>query len=71
MKMVKRVSAGDGQVNGAHDDSDEYLGTGENHAMGFDMQDVRDLNVPDVSFGAQQVKGQNGMHPNSGSRYSF
>ncbi|KAK0938209.1 poly(A)-binding protein binding protein [Friedmanniomyces endolithicus] len=41
LKMVRRTrSAGETQVNGDMDSSEEYLGEGEDHKMSFDTQDT-------------------------------
>lgn len=61
-KMVKKVQpAGDAQVNGTIDVSDDYVGVGDNHVMAFDMSDVADFHVNNVILDKTQAKGRNGM----------
>ncbi|KAI9835570.1 MAG: hypothetical protein M1819_002021 [Sarea resinae] len=62
LKMVKKVKAvGKEQANGVTDGSDEYLGTGDSHAMTFEIRDVIDLAVEGASLTQTQSKSQNGM----------
>ncbi|KAF1955507.1 hypothetical protein CC80DRAFT_493007 [Byssothecium circinans] len=61
-KMVKKVqAAGDAQVNGTAEASDDYIGTGENYVVSFDMSDVADFHVSNVILDKTQAKGQNGI----------
>jgi hypothetical protein len=60
-KMVKKISAGDAQVNGSSDLSDEYVGHGENHVKSFDIGDVADFNCNGVVLNQGQARAQNGM----------
>lgn len=61
-KMVKKVQgANDTQVNGGGDTSDDYIGSGEDHVMIFDMGDVADFHVNSVVLDKANSKGQNGM----------
>lgn len=60
-KMVKKVQgANDVQINGTGDASDDYIGTGDDHVMIFDMGDVADFNVSAVVLDKGHSKGQNG-----------
>ncbi|KAF2184326.1 hypothetical protein K469DRAFT_181241 [Zopfia rhizophila CBS 207.26] len=61
-KMVKRVQpAGDAQVNGASEITDDYVGVGDNYVMAFDIGDVADFHVSNVVLGKPQAKPQNGV----------
>lgn len=60
-KMVKRVQpAGDAQVNGASEISDDYVGVGDTHVMSFDIGDVAHFHVANVVLDKAQAKAQNG-----------
>ncbi|CAI6338275.1 unnamed protein product [Periconia digitata] len=60
-KMVKRTQAAtEGQTNGTAEASDDYIGTGDNYVMSFDMSDVADFHVDNVILDKSQSKGQNG-----------
>ena len=60
-KMVKKVQgANDLQTNGTSDASDDYIGTGDDHVMIFDMGDVADFSVSAVVLDKSHSKGQNG-----------
>lgn len=64
-KMVKKIqAANDVQVNGTSETSDDYIGSGEDHVMIFDMGDVADFHVSSVVLDKTHSKGQNGMHLN-------
>ena len=68
LKMTKRVSSQSQQVNGSADSSDEYVGHGENHTMVFDMKDIAQVSVPNVSADKIQAKLANGkISPNHAS----
>lgn len=71
--MVKRVQSPEQQANGASEGSHEYSGSGENYVMSFDIVDVADLSVKDVSFEKVQNRSQNGtISPfNNNSFYLF
>ncbi|KAL1304719.1 hypothetical protein AAFC00_003666 [Neodothiora populina] len=61
MKMVKRISApSHSQSNGNAEKTNEYIGTGDDHMMMFNLQDTIDLNVWDVQLSATESKAQNG-----------
>lgn len=61
-KMVKRVQpAGDVQVNGTSEVSDDYVGVGDYHVMSFDIGDVADFSVANVVLDKTQGRSQNGM----------
>ena len=61
-KMVKRVQgANDAQTNGTSESSDDYIGSGDDHVMIFDMGDVADFCVTGVVLDKTHSKGQNGM----------
>lgn len=57
MKMARRTQV---QVNGTSEQTGEFVGEGEDHAMSFDFQDTADLFVPDVTT-APAPSQQNGM----------
>jgi hypothetical protein len=60
--MVKKINLDDGQVNGATDTSEAYVGNGPNFTKSFAAKDVVDLQVNDVRFDQTQRKpGQNGV----------
>jgi hypothetical protein len=61
-KMVKKVqAANDTHVNGNSEPSDDYIGSGDDHVMIFDMGDVADFHVNGVVLNKTHTKGQNGM----------
>ena len=57
LKMVQQT---DSQVNGADNSTQPFIGTGADHAMSFDLRDVSDWVIPELSF-ADVKKAQNGM----------
>uniref|UniRef100_A0A2D3VJU2 LsmAD domain-containing protein n=1 Tax=Ramularia collo-cygni TaxID=112498 RepID=A0A2D3VJU2_9PEZI len=60
LKMTRRLqSGGPPQTNGASDQAGEYVGEGDDHAMGFDIQDTADLFVSNVTTAAAPSQ-QNG-----------
>ena len=60
-KMVKKVqAANDTQANGTSELSDDYIGSGDDHVMIFDMGDVADFHVNGVVLDKTHSKGQNG-----------
>lgn len=58
LKMTRR-SQQEGQSNGVSEQSGEYVGEGEDHAMSFEIQDTVDLFVADVTT-APATSQQNG-----------
>lgn len=59
--MVKRLQPpNDQQPNGASESYDEYVGTGADNEMAFEIQDVVDLAVSNVMTDKAQAKPQNG-----------
>ncbi|KAL8728979.1 MAG: hypothetical protein Q9166_005074 [cf. Caloplaca sp. 2 TL-2023] len=51
LQMVQKVKSSDqAETNGDHEVHGEYIGSGENHAMSFDMKDVIDLAIEGVTF---------------------
>ncbi|KAL8775681.1 MAG: hypothetical protein Q9209_000177 [Squamulea sp. 1 TL-2023] len=51
LQMVQKVKASEkAEINGDHEINGDYVGHGENHAMSFDMKDIIDLAVEDVTF---------------------
>ncbi|KAF2399208.1 hypothetical protein EJ06DRAFT_479164 [Trichodelitschia bisporula] len=59
LKMVKKQSSPGKQTSGA---TDEYIGSGPDHAMSFNMQDVVDFKATaSVRFDKHQPKGANGV----------
>ncbi|KAK5153782.1 hypothetical protein LTR04_006161 [Oleoguttula sp. CCFEE 6159] len=62
LKMVKRVYLpAEQQTNGANEPSEEYIGTGEDHIVLFNVQDVADLSVSGVDIGKAEAKAANGL----------
>ncbi|KAL1612534.1 poly(A)-binding protein binding protein [Paraconiothyrium brasiliense] len=61
-KMVKKVQAANDtpHVNGNSEPSDDYIGSGDDHVMIFDMGDVADFHVNGVVLDKTHSKGQNG-----------
>ncbi|KAF2441913.1 hypothetical protein P171DRAFT_366245 [Karstenula rhodostoma CBS 690.94] len=60
-KMVKKVqAANETHVNGNSEPSDDYIGSGDDHVMIFDMGDVADFHVNGVVLDKTHSKGQNG-----------
>ncbi|KAL5377198.1 hypothetical protein PMIN02_011593 [Paraphaeosphaeria minitans] len=60
-KMVKKVqAASDTHVNGNSEPSDDYIGSGDDHVMIFDMGDVADFHVNGVVLDKTHSKGRNG-----------
>lgn len=57
LKMVQRASQ-DGQpkVNGVSDVASPYIGSGPEHSMAFDIRDIADIAVPNVSPAEVSVK---------------
>ncbi|KAF2710622.1 hypothetical protein K504DRAFT_266615 [Pleomassaria siparia CBS 279.74] len=61
-KMVKRIQpAGDAQVKGTNEVSDDYVGVGDSHVMSFDIGDVAHFNVDHVVLDKTQARTQNGV----------
>ncbi len=59
--MVQKVKANDKtEVNGDHEGYHDYVGSGDNHSMGFDLKDVIDVAVEGVTFDNRE-KLLNGM----------
>ncbi|KAL8899769.1 MAG: hypothetical protein Q9192_001403 [Flavoplaca navasiana] len=51
LQMVQKVKANDKtEVNGDHEGYHDYVGSGDNHSMGFDLKDVIDVAVEGVTF---------------------
>ncbi len=64
LKMVQQVrSATSDQSNGVKDTSSNYLGSGADHAMTFEIKDVVDLAAENLSFSDGTAKTQNGSSP--------
>ncbi|KAJ5684701.1 uncharacterized protein N7477_001046 [Penicillium maclennaniae] len=61
LKMVQRASQeNQPKTNGVSDASSPYLGSGQEHSMIFDIKDVSDIAVPDVSPAEVSAKESNG-----------
>ncbi len=59
--MVQQVrSTTDDQSNGIGETSNNYLGSGADHAMSFEIKDVVDLAAENLSFNDITAKSQNG-----------
>lgn len=60
--MVQRASQeNQPKANGVSDVTSPYLGTAPEHSMAFDVKDVADISVPNVSTAEVSVKESNGM----------
>jgi PAB1-binding protein PBP1 len=60
-KMVKRVQGtGDASTNGISSLSDDYVGSGDDHVMAFDIGDVADLHAPNIVFQKPAGRQPNG-----------
>ena len=54
LKMVQRLkSAGRGEANGVREDTEVFMGVGEDHTVSFDFKDISGLTVEGVDLGAQ------------------
>ncbi|KAL6715035.1 poly(A)-binding protein binding protein [Lecanora helva] len=54
LKMVQKTRpAGKAEANGVREESDGFVGVGEDHAMSFDVKDISGLTVEGVDIGAQ------------------
>jgi len=63
LKMVQQIKLGNkGDSNGNSENSWDYIGAGDDHAMTFDVKDVIDLAVEGDLVGTQS-KMQNGRLP--------
>ncbi len=61
LKMVKPFKpSNEQQLNGLADTAEDYVGTGADHVMVFETQDVIDLDVSNVMTDNTQFKSQNG-----------
>ncbi|KAJ5160484.1 uncharacterized protein N7482_007488 [Penicillium canariense] len=61
LKMVQRTSQeNQGKANGASDTTASYLGSAPEHSMAFDIKEVADIAVPNVSPAEVSVKESNG-----------
>lgn len=62
LKMVQRLSKQDLQrANGVSDAASPFLGSGADHIMAFDVKDVVDISVANVSTTDVTAKAPNGM----------
>ena len=51
LKMVQKVRSSDkSEANGINENHGEYIGSGEDHAMSFELKDVVRLAVDGVTF---------------------
>ncbi|KAJ5086404.1 SM domain found in ataxin-2 [Penicillium alfredii] len=61
LKMVQRASQeNQPKANGVSDVTSPYLGAAPEHSMAFDVKDVADISVPNVSTAEVSVKESNG-----------
>ncbi len=61
LKMVQRASQeNQGKSNGMSDSASSYIGSAPEHSMAFDVKDVADISVPNVSPAELSVKESNG-----------
>lgn len=60
--MVQKIqSGGKAEANGNVETHDDYIGSGDDHAMSFDPKDVVHLAVQGVTFDIRD-KAQNGIY---------
>ena len=63
LKMVQQIRFGNkSEVNGNQENLGEYIGIGDDYSMSFDIKEVADLAVDNVTFDHRD-KSQNGMYP--------
>jgi hypothetical protein len=61
--MVQRTSQeNQGKTNGASDTTTPYVGSAPEHGMAFDIKDVADIFVPNVSPAEVTIKESNGKN---------
>ncbi|KAG9543096.1 hypothetical protein KCV01_g25201, partial [Aureobasidium melanogenum] len=60
LKFTKKLSQ---QTNGTTDQSDAYIGEGEDHAMSFSLPDVVDLSVTNLFLAASETRAQQSNAP--------
>lgn len=59
--MVQRASSeNQPKTNGVSDVTTPYLGTGPDHSMAFDIKDISDISVQNVSTAEVSAKEPNG-----------
>lgn len=59
--MVQRASQqNQGKTNGVSDTTSPYVGSAPEHSMAFDIKDIADIFVPNVSPAELSVKESNG-----------
>lgn len=73
LKMVQRASQeNQSKPNGVSEASTPYLGSAPEHSMAFDIKDVADIAVPNVSPAEVSAKESNGKktpdHPSVGGK---
>jgi hypothetical protein len=62
LKMVQRVpQEGQPRANGVSDVATPYLGSAPEHTMSFEIKDVADISVPNVTTAEVSAKDSNGM----------
>lgn len=62
LKMAQRASKQDLQrTNGVSDVASPFMGSAPDHSMSFDVKDVVDISVPNVSTAEVTAKESNGM----------
>lgn len=70
--MVQRASLdSQSKSNGVSDVASPYLGSMPEHSMAFDIRDVTDIAVPNVSPAEVSVKEANGMYQHLHLTYCF
>lgn len=61
LKMVQRASPeNQPKTNGVSDVTSPYIGIAPDHSMAFDIKDVADISVPNVSTAEVSAKESNG-----------
>ena len=62
LKMVQRTSPeGQPRTNGVSDVATPYIGSAPEHIMSFDIKDIADIAVPNVTTAEVSAKEPNGM----------
>lgn len=60
LKMVQKTHSEEAQANGVAEHEIIFVGSGKDHAMAFDVKDVVELSVENVSSTETASKNQNG-----------
>ena len=50
LKMVQHIKAGSSEANGSVEPFCDFVGSGDDHAMAFDIKDIIDLNIEGMTL---------------------